>query len=83
MSARERLAPILEILLAAIAKECKTTQDYLSLEIEQVALAALYEAMKIGDELAHARPTSPPPRTGKTDPQFTAVKSKRGRNERS
>lgn len=78
MSARERLGPTLEILLAAIAKECGTTQEYLSLEIEQVAMAALYDALRIGNEMAHERPTIPPhpPKSG-TDPQFPAPKPKR------
>lgn len=78
MSAQERLNPILEILLSAIAKECNTTQDYLSLEMEQVALAALFEALRIGNKIAHDRPTNPPP-GGKagTDPNFPAPRLKR------
>ena len=71
MGTNKDLAPVLEILLAAIAGELNTTQEYLSLEIEQVALKALIEAYRLGDQSAHTRPTIFPKRKV-TDPMFPA-----------
>ena len=75
MGSTDDLKPILEILLAAIAEERGVTQEYLSVEIEQVALKALMEAYKLGDRKAHDRPTLIPRRPA-TDPLFVPPKKK-------
>jgi hypothetical protein len=72
MGARDDIAPLLEILLEAIAEESGTTQEYLSLEVEQVALKALLAAYNSGNKSAHERPTIRP--RIDTDRQFPAPK---------
>ncbi len=57
MSSYTELNPLMEILLHAVAKECNTTQEHISFELEQTILGALVEAMKIGEERADNRPT--------------------------
>jgi hypothetical protein len=58
MNTYAELDPILHILLNAIAQECRTTQDYLSLEITQVALNALIAARRTCHDEEHDRPTA-------------------------
>lgn len=52
------LAPVLQILLQAIAQERGTTQEHLSLEIEHTTLKALMAAYQMGFDEAHERPTA-------------------------
>lgn len=48
MGEREELEPLLDILLDAIAAERGVARDFLSLEVEQVALQTLFAAFRAG-----------------------------------
>jgi len=63
MTAHSHVADLIEILLNAVAQEARTTQDFLSVEIESVVTRGILEAFKRGGEHAHDRATEPPPRS--------------------
>jgi len=57
MTSHTDIIPLAAILLETIAKECNTTQEHLSLELEQVVTNALIAAYNQGYTAAYERPT--------------------------
>jgi len=59
MSAYDKVADLIEIMLSAVAQEANKAQ--LSVECESIITRGMLEAFKRGGDYAHERPTNPPP----------------------
>jgi hypothetical protein len=78
----DQIKDVLEIILAAVAKELGVPQDNVPNECQSVIIRGSLEIFKRGEAYAHERPTNPPPpamqyltRT-KTPEPFPAVNSR-------
>ena len=57
MGASEEVAPVLAILLEAIADEMKIHQDHLSVRVESKIVRGLLECYRLGADSVYNRPT--------------------------
>lgn len=61
MTDYDQISDVLEIILAAVAKELGVPQDNVPTECQSVIIRGSLEIFKRGEDYAHERPTNPPP----------------------